>query len=46
MDCFDILCQRMIIHVGENNFKSEAYIDAFPKGEEQHTTFEYKSNRG
>ena len=34
MDYFDILCQRIIIHVGESNFKSELYIDAFLKGKD------------
>ena len=31
-DCFDSLCQRIIISIGEANFKSESYIDAFLKG--------------
>ena len=27
--CFQLLCQKIIAHVGESNFKSEEYIDAF-----------------
>ena len=30
-DCFNCLCQRIICSVGEREFKSEAYIDAFLK---------------
>ena len=32
-ECFHLLCQR-IISVGEKEFKSEAYIDAFLKGKD------------
>ena len=34
-DCFNLLCQRIIVCVGEAKFKSEAYIDAFLKGKDQ-----------
>ena len=34
-DCFDSLCQRIISVVGEDKFKSEAYIDAFLKDKDQ-----------
>ena len=27
--CFDLLCQKIISHIGESSFKSEEYIDAF-----------------
>ena len=30
-ECFALLCGSMIIGVGEEHFKSEAYIDAFLK---------------
>ena len=31
-ECFHALCQKIISCVGEKEFKSEAYIDAFLKG--------------
>ena len=34
-DCFDTLCQHIISKIGEKNFKSELYIDAFLKGKDQ-----------
>ena len=32
--CFALLCQLIIRNVGEKQFKSEAYIDAFLKGKD------------
>ena len=32
--CFALLGQRIITFIGENNFKSEAYIDAFLRGKD------------
>ena len=33
-DCFNMLCQSIIVGVGEAKFKSEANIDAFLKGKD------------
>ena len=33
-ECFALLCSRIIISIGEKNFKSESYIDAFLKGKD------------
>ena len=33
--CFDRLCQKIIVAVGESSFRSESYIDAFLKGKDQ-----------
>ena len=33
--CFDLLCSRIIISIGEKSFKSESYIDAFLKGKDR-----------
>ena len=33
-DCFALLCSSIISKIGEKQFKSEAYIDAFLKGKD------------
>ena len=33
-ECFALLCSRVIISIGEKNFKSESCIDAFLKGKD------------
>ena len=38
-DCFSMLCNRIIVHVGESNFKSEAYLDAYLRDNSYNDTF-------
>lgn len=45
-DCFDLLCQRKIAGVGEQNFKSEPCIDAFLTGRDTMYDTHVKSSSG
>ena len=44
--CFALLCQRVIIGIGEENLKSKAYIDAFMRGKDKMYDAHAKSTGG